>query len=180
MRPNGGNEAIGAPVKRKEDRRLITGAGKYTADVQPGNALFMAVLRSPHARARIINLELNMGRAAPGVAAVLSGKDINSKCRSEFRLSGVQPHMKVKSRFPMAEDVVRYEGEPVAVVLADSAYSAVDALELIVVDYDILPAVVDVEAALENGSPLVHEDLGTNLCAHQSNRRTPNHLRFTP
>ena len=144
----------------------MTGAGKYTADVQPGNALFMVVLRSPHAHAAHVEVQIKDAGAAPGVAAVLSGKDINSKCRSEFRLSGVQPHMKAKSRLPMAEDVVRYEGEPVAVVLADSAYSAIDALELIDVDYDILPAVVDVEAALEEGSPLVHEELGTNLCFH--------------
>lgn len=164
MRPKGASKAIGVPVRRREDRRLITGAGKFTADVHPGNTLFMAVLRSPHAHARILNLDLHISRAAPGVVAVLSGKDINSKCRSEFRLSGVQPHMKAKSRFPMAEDVVRYEGEPVAVVLADSAYSAIDALELIAVDYDILPAVVNVEAALEDRSPLVHEELGTNLC----------------
>ena len=108
MIPEVVSKSIGASVKRKEDRRLITGAGRYTGDVQPANTLFMAVLRSPHAHARILDLDLSISRAAPGVAAVLSGKDINSKCRSEFHLSGVQPHMKAKSRFPMAEDVVRY------------------------------------------------------------------------
>ena len=166
MIPEVVSKSIGASVKRKEDRRLITGAGRYTGDVQPANTLFMAVLRSPHAHARILDLDLSISRAAPGVAAVLSGKDINSKCRSEFHLSGVQPHMKAKSRFPMAEDVVRYEGEPVAVVLADNPYRAKDALDLIVVDYESLPAVVDLEAALADGSPLVHEELGTNLCFH--------------
>ena len=168
MSTNGVSKVIGTSVKRREDRRLITGAGKYTADVQLNNMLFMAVLRSPHPSARILNLDLDISRAAPGVVAVLGGKDINSKCQGEFRLSGVQPHMKAKSRFPMAEEVVRYEGEPVAIVLADNAYSAIDALELIAVDFDILPAVVDVEAALEDGSPLVHEELGTNLCVHSA------------
>ncbi|RUA20062.1 MAG: xanthine dehydrogenase family protein molybdopterin-binding subunit [Chloroflexi bacterium] len=168
MSTNGVSKVIGTSVKRREDRRLITGAGKYTADVQLNNMLFMAVLRSPHPSARILNLDLNISRAAPGVVAVLGGKDINSKCQGEFPLSGVQPHMKAKSRFPMAEEVVRYEGEPVAVVLADNAYSAIDALELIAVDFDILPAVVDVEAALEDESPLVHEELGTNLCVHSA------------
>ena len=166
MVTSGVSKSIGTSVRRKRDRRLITGGARYTGDVQPNDALFMAVLRSPHAHARILNLDVSPGRAAPGVAAVFTGKDINARCRKEFPLSGVKPHMKAKGRLPMAEDLVRYEGEPVAVVLADSPYTAKDALELIGVDYEMLPAVVNVEAALEDGSPLVHEDLGTNQCLH--------------
>ena len=166
MMPRGPNKVIGTAVRRREDLRLMTGGGRYTGDVQPSNALFMAVLRSPHARARILNLDVSQGRTAPGVVAVFTGKDINARCSEEFPLSGVQPHIKAKSRFPMAEDLVRYEGEPVAAVLADSPYHAKDALELIDIDYEMLPAVVDIEAALEEGSPLVHEELGTNQCLH--------------
>ena len=166
MMPRGPNKVIGTAVRRREDLRLMTGGGRYTGDVQPSNALFMAVLRSPRARARILNLDVSQGRTAPGVVAVFTGKDINARCSEEFPLSGVQPHIKAKSRFPMAEDLVRYEGEPVAAVLADSPYHAKDALELIDIDYEMLPAVVDIEAALEEGSPLVHEELGTNQCLH--------------
>ena len=135
MMPRGPNKVIGNAVRRREDLRLMTGGGRYTGDVQPSNALFMAVLRSPHARARILNLDVSQGRTAPGVVAVFTGKDINARCSEEFPLSGVQPHIKAKSRFPMAEDLVRYEGEPVAAVLADSPYHAKDALELIDIDY---------------------------------------------
>ncbi|MCH8893521.1 MAG: hypothetical protein IIB32_08475, partial [Chloroflexi bacterium] len=87
MVTSGVSKSIGTSVRRKRDRRLITGGARYTGDVQPNDALFMAVLRSPHAHARILNLDVSPGRAAPGVAAVFTGKDLSAKCRKEFPLS---------------------------------------------------------------------------------------------
>ena len=159
---------VGASVRRKEDQRLIQGRGQYTADVPMASPLHMAVLRSPHPHARITRLDVSAARRLPGVAAVYTGPEINAMCRAEFRLAGVREHMQAVSRWPAADGAVRYEGEPVAVALARDPYAARDALELIEAEYQPLPAVVDLERALEPGSPLVHEDLGTNLCGESS------------
>ena len=168
MESDGDGKLVGAPVRRKEDFRLIQGEGRYTADVQPRDAATMAVLRSPHAHARIRGIGAGAARNLPGVLAVVTGAELNALCQAELPLAGVREHMKVKSRWPMAADTAKYEGEPVAVVVAVDAYVARDALELVEVDYEPLPAVVDPERALEDGAPLVHHDLGTNLCVGSS------------
>ena len=155
---------VGAAVRRKEDFRLIQGAGRYAGDVQLRDQAVMAVLRSPHARAQIRRVGTAAARVAPGVLAALSGAEFNALCRGQLPLAGVREYMRAVSRWPMAEGVARYEGEPVAVVVARDGYAARDALELIEVDYEPLPAVVDLEGALEEGAPLVHDELGTNLC----------------
>ncbi len=164
----GGNgKLVGASVRRKEDFRLIQGEGRYAGDVQPRDMAVMAALRSPYAHARIRGIETGAARDLPGVVAVVTGAEFNSWCQAQLPVAGVRDYMKVKSRWPMAADVAKYEGEPVAVVVAagdGAAYIAQDALELIEVEYEPLPAVVDPERALEDGAALVHEDLGTNLC----------------
>ena len=166
---NGDNERlVGASVRRKEDYRLIQGEGRYTGDIMPANAAVMLVLRSPHAHARIRSIDAAAARALPGVVAVVTGAEFNAMCAAQLPLAGVLEHMKAVSRFPMAAEVPKYEGEPVAVVVAENAYVARDALELIEVDYEPLPAVVDLERALDAGSPLVHEDMGANLCVNSS------------
>jgi carbon-monoxide dehydrogenase large subunit len=161
---------IGAAVKRKEDPRLITGEGKYTGDVQLSGMTYMAVLRSPHAHARIRRIETARARQQPGVLTVLTGQEVEPHCQMQFRLAGVREGMNTKSRWPMATEVAKYAGEPVAVVVATDRGRAQDALEMIEVDYESLPAVTDLEKAVEGGSPLVHEDLGTNLCVEFSGR----------
>jgi carbon-monoxide dehydrogenase large subunit len=161
---------IGAAVKRKEDPRLITGEGKYTGDVQLSGMTYMAVLRSPHAHAHIRRIETARARRQPGVLMVLTGQEVEPHCQMQFRLAGVREGMNTKSRWPMATAVAKYAGEPVAVVLATSHGRAQDALERIEVDYESLPAVMDLEKAVEGGAPLVHEDLGTNLCVEISGR----------
>lgn len=155
---------IGAAVRRKEDFRLIQGAGRYAGDVQLRDTAALAVLRSPYARARIRRVDTGAAGGAPGVLAAFSGAEINAMCQSQLPLAGVREYMDAVSRWPMAADAVRYEGEPVAVVVAADAYAARDALELIAVDYEPRPAVIDPERALDDDAPLVHEDLGTNLC----------------
>ena len=161
----GGNDKlVGASVRRKEDFRLIQGEGRYAGDIQPRDMAVMAVLRSPHAHARIRGIDGAAAARLPGVLAVVTGAEFNAQCQAQLPLAGVREHMKAVSRWPMAADTAKYEGEPVAVVVAANAYIARDALELVEVDYEPLPAVVDMERGLEDGSPLVHEDLGTNLC----------------
>ena len=162
------SKMVGASIRRKEDFRLIQGEGRYAGDILPRDAAVMLVLRSPHAHARIRSINVDAARALPGVVAVVTGAEFNATCATQLPLAGVGDHMKAVSRWPMAADGARYEGEPVAVVIADDAYIARDGLELIEVDYEPLPAVVDCERGLEDGAPLVHEELGTNLCVTSS------------
>ena len=165
---NGNEKMVGASVRRKEDFRLIQGEGRYTGDIMPRDSAVMMVLRSPHAHARIRSIKADAARDLPGVAAVVTGAEFNATCVAQLPIAGVMEHMKAVSRWPMAADVARYEGEPVAVVVAADAYIARDALELIEVDYEPLPAVVDCERGLDAGAPIIHEELGTNLCVNSS------------
>ena len=160
---------IGARIKRKEDPRLITGQGKFTDDVYPRGAVHMAVLRSPHAHARILNIDTSKAEAYPGIVAVITGAEVNDRCLTTFRLFGVREGMNARSRWPMASDVARYLGEPVVAVVATSLSAAWDAVELTDVSYEALPAVVDMEQAMESDSTLVHPDFSTNVAVHSSN-----------
>ena len=169
MEPSESNgNFVGASVRRKEDFRLVQGEGRYTGDIMPRDSAVMLVLRSPHAHARIRSIDARAARDIPGVLAVVTGAELNAACVRQLPLAGVGEHMNVRSRWPMAAEIARYEGEPVAAVVAEDAYIARDALELIEVDYEPLPAAVDCERALDDGAPLVHEDLGTNLCVNSS------------
>ena len=165
----GGKEKlVGASIRRKEDFRLLQGEGRYSGDILPRDAAVMLVLRSPHAHARILSIDTRAAGELPDVLAVVTGPEFNATCAGELPVAGVREHMKVRSRWPMAADVARYEGEPVAVVVATDAYVARDALELIEVNYEPLPAAINLERALDPDSPLVHEDMGTNLCVNSS------------
>jgi len=155
---------IGASVKRKEDPRLIIGEGRYTTDVELRGMVHMTVLRSPHAHARILGIDTSKARAHPDVLAVLTGAEAKEHWTMKFPLAGVKEGMKAKARWPIAIDVARYVGEPVAAVVATNNGAARDALDLVEVDYQPLPAVVDMEKAAESSSPLVHDELGTNIC----------------
>ena len=154
---------VGSSVKRKEDPRLVMGEGKFTADVQLKGMVHMSVLRSPHAHARILRIDTAQALQHPQVLAVLTGAEVERLCQTEFPLAGVKEGMKAKGRWPMAADVVRYVGEPVAAVAATSLEAALDALEMIEVDYQPLTPVVDMEQAAKPGTQLVHDDLGTNI-----------------
>ncbi len=155
---------VGASVRRKEDFRLIQGEGFYAGDIQLRDAAEMMVLRSPHAHARIEGIEVAAARELPGVLAVVTGSEFNSLCHEQLPLAGVRDHMKAVSRWPMAGDTAKYEGEPVALVVAINGYVARDALDMIEVEYEPLPAVVDPERGLDADAPIIHGELGTNLC----------------
>src|SRR5262249_34324536 len=142
---------MGALAKRKEDPRLITGAGKYTGDVQLRGMTYMAVLRSPHAHAHIRRIDAARALQQPGVLAVRTGHEIAQQCQRQSRLAGVREGMHTKSRWPMATTVAKYGGEPVAVVVATSSVRTQDALAMIEVEYESLPAVLDLEQAVEGG-----------------------------
>ena len=158
------SKMVGARVKRTEDPRMITGTGSYTDDIQLKGSRYMEVLRSPYGHARITRIDISKAVSSPGVVEVLTAKDINSWCKIPFPLFAILDQMHQVDRWPMATDIVRFVGEPVAVVAANSAAAAKDALDLIEVDYEQLPAAVDLESAANPDAPLVHENIGTNLC----------------
>ncbi|KAB2362892.1 xanthine dehydrogenase family protein molybdopterin-binding subunit [Actinomadura montaniterrae] len=155
-------QEMGSPRKRSEDARLITGRTRWTDNMAPAGTLYVAFLRSPHAHARIAGVDVEAARSRPGVVAVFSGADFADEQGALPCAWVVTEDMKHPDHPPMAVDEVRYVGEPVACVVARDRYAAFDALEEIDVDYEPLPAVVDMEAAVADGADLVHEGLGTN------------------
>ncbi|MGW6935103.1 xanthine dehydrogenase family protein molybdopterin-binding subunit [Lentzea sp. NPDC054927] len=155
---------IGKARLRKEDARLITGQTRWTDNLQLTGMLHMSVLRSPVAHARITNIDCSRATAMPGVAVVLTGEDFAAEQGSLPCAWPITEDMKSPPAPAMAVDQVNFAGEAVALVIADSAYHAADALAAIDVDYDELPVVLDMNEALQDND-LVHPDLGTNKCA---------------
>jgi carbon-monoxide dehydrogenase large subunit len=154
--------AVGRSVRRKEDHRLLTGRGKYAADFRLPGMLHAAVLRSPHPHARLGAIRGETALALSGVVAIVTGKDLASVGCIPVRL-GQRASAIGCLQPPLARDKVRYVGEPVALVIAESRYLAEDALDLMEVDYDPLPAVPDARRALEPGSPVLHEAATGNV-----------------
>ncbi len=168
---------IGASIRRKEDGRLLTGAGRYVDDWQLPNTLHLAILRSPHAHARIRRVDLTAARARPGVVAAVDGRTAHArlggiptgarKQAERAKLDAAAPGtviaLATETQPLMAADKAHYVGEPVALVLADSRYAAEDALDHVVVDYEPLPVVTGAEAASQPDAPRVHDDLPDNL-----------------
>jgi aerobic carbon-monoxide dehydrogenase large subunit len=156
---------VGTAVPRKEDAALLTGRGTFIANLTLPGTVHMAVVRSPYAHARINGVDVEAARAAEGVVAALSGADLAGDWQGSLPCAWpVTEDIKMPPHYPLATDKVRYQGDGVAVVIAESAALAQDAAELIEVDYEPLDPAVDVVAALEDGAPLVHDDLGTNEC----------------
>jgi aerobic carbon-monoxide dehydrogenase large subunit len=155
---------IGAPIRRREDFRLLTGRATFTDDIKLPQMLHAAILRSPHAHARITGLDPAQAQAIPGVVAVLTFQDIAALAKPIpvrlYPLPGLERFL----QYPLAHDRVRYVGEAVAVVVAESRYIAEDALDIMDVTYEPLPAVTDVGEALEN-RVVIHEEAGSNLAA---------------
>ena len=158
---------FGSGIRRREDPRLITGQSSYTDDISLNGLVHAAILRSPHGHARITSIDTSAAKSAPGVVAVYTGADIEGKL-SPIPCAWVVPDSDVKAvAYPaIAKDVVRYVGDAVAVVVADTRIQAEDALELINVGYEVLPSVVNAEAALQEGAPQLHEDAPNNQAFH--------------
>ncbi|HEU0002260.1 MAG TPA: xanthine dehydrogenase family protein molybdopterin-binding subunit [Ktedonobacteraceae bacterium] len=151
--------------RRTEDYRLITGHAFYVDDLRPPEGrpatLHMAVVRSPYAHAELKNIKMDAAKALSGVVAVFAGEELVSDMRPMDTIP--LPGLKKPERRPLALGRVRYAGDPVAVVLAESLSIAEDARDLIEVDYEPLPSVTDPEAALAAGAPLLYDDFGTNM-----------------
>jgi len=160
---------IGAAVRRKEDRRFITGAGQYVDDINRPNQLYAYMVRSPVAHARIAGVDTADALAVPGVVAVLTGADMAADgigglpCGWGVNNKDGSP-MAEPGHPPLATEAVRHVGGQVAVVLASSRALARDAGELVAVDYDDLPVVANLEAASADGAPLVWEEAPGNIC----------------
>ncbi|HEY7678049.1 MAG TPA: xanthine dehydrogenase family protein molybdopterin-binding subunit [Candidatus Methylomirabilis sp.] len=160
---------FGQRIKRREDPRFLTGTGRYVADLQVPGTVHAAILRSPHAHARIVRVDVGEARRAPGVLFAGTARDLGPFARP---LPQVVPHPALRSAMPMplAVDRVRFAGEAVAVVVAGDRYQAEDALEHIRVEYEPLPAVANPAKALAPDAPVLHEALGDNLAARWSVR----------
>jgi 2-furoyl-CoA dehydrogenase large subunit len=155
---------VGQSSKRVEDPRLLTGKGRFIDDLEPvANIAHAAILRSPHAHARIVSTETSAAREAPGVLGVLTGEDVQ-RLSKPFPLAVTVP----VNYYSVAVERVRYAGEPVAVVVAENRYMAEDAAELIEVEYEVLPVVLDPEEALEPDAPLLHDEVGSNVGNHRT------------
>ena len=155
---------IGAPVRRKEDRRFLTGRGQFVDDVKLPNALHAAIVRSPHAHARIMSIDTGPALEMPGVVAVFTFEDIAATLEPRpipVRLRAYSDLMRFL-QYPLAHGKVHYVGDPVAVVLAESRYLAEDGAEAVEVVYEPLPALVDVKESLK-GETVIHEAQGTNV-----------------
>ena len=153
---------IGQPLRRREDFKFITGKGRYTDDIKVQGMLHMAILRSPHAHAVIKHVDLSAAKAAPGVRLALSGSDLAGKIGSIVP-NWIMPGTKVPDRTVVAIDRVRFVGECVALVVAETQAMAYDAVDLIEVDYETLAAVTDEEAAIFDGAPQLHDNVPNNI-----------------
>ena len=155
---------VGAPVKRREDAPLLTGRGTYVDNMTPVGTVFMVVVRSPYAHARAAKLDLDAARASEGVVAVFSAADLQGDWKAAMPCAWpVTEDMKSPPHYPLT-DVARYQGDGVAVVVAESRAQAKDTAELVEIDWEPLDAIVDVAKALDDGASLAHPDLGTNEC----------------
>ena len=162
--------AVGRSMRRKEDQRLLTGRGKYAADFRLPGMVHAAVLRSPHAHARLGAIRARAALDLPGVVAVVTARDLGDIGRIPVRL-GPRPSIVACLQPPLARDKVRYVGEPVAFVVADNRYIAEDALELLEVDYEPLAAVADARTAVAREAPVLHEAIEGNVVATLDTRR---------
>lgn len=146
---------VGAAVLRKEDPNLLTGRGTFTDDLHPSGTVYMALVRSPEAHARILAIDTTEAAGMSGVRGVWSLADLGDV--------PLLPGVPGLQRAVLADGVVRFAGEPVAVVVADDRYLATDAAEAVSVDYEPLPPAASVEAALAEGAPVLHEAVGGNV-----------------
>lgn len=159
---------VGQPVKRIEDRRLVTGQGRYTDDVMPGEGLHVAFLRAPFAHARMTHLDLEAARTAPGVHLVASQADLDANgvrditCRQWVEFPDGSP-MKATTKPAMVRDLNRHAGDIVAMVVADSREEARNAVDLIEMDFDPMDAVTDIYASMADGAPQLHPEYPNNV-----------------
>jgi carbon-monoxide dehydrogenase large subunit len=166
---------LNARVRRNEDARLLTGRARFVDDVHLAGMVHVAFVRSEHAHARLQQVDVSAARRRPGVVAAFTFADLGAYGGPAPLLVPPPPIpglvFHACTHRPLAQDKVRYAGEPIAMIVADSRYIAEDALRDVRVDLEPLDAVVDLEAALASGAPRVHEHLDSNLAAHVVQRK---------
>ncbi|HYU16008.1 MAG TPA: xanthine dehydrogenase family protein molybdopterin-binding subunit, partial [Candidatus Acidoferrum sp.] len=160
-RPEG--RTVGQPVKRVEDGRLLVGQGRFVDDLHLPRMVHAAFVRSPHAHALIRGVDVRRAAALRGVVAVLTAEEAARLCRPWRGILTDYTGMKSALQYPLALDRVRYVGEPVVAIAAPDRYLAEDACDLVEIDYEPLPPVVDPEAAMLPDAPVIHEELGDNI-----------------
>lgn len=158
---------IGKPLARKEDKRLVTGQGRYLDDIVVPGALHVSFVRSPHAHARILGISADAARDLPGVTGVFTGEDLD-KWTNRLRLAPPIEGLHPTEIATLPIGKVRFHGDPVAVVVARDRYVAEDAAELVEVEYEVLPAIASLEGAFAPDAALVDETLPSNLVSHQT------------
>ena len=154
--------AVGRPMPRPNARRAATGRGRYVADLGFKRLVDVAFVRSPYAHARIEAIETGEAMAQPGVVAVLTGADLAERTSPWIGTMKNAPSLLSVPQYGMAVDCARWQGEPVAAVVAEGRARAEDAVEHVRIEWEELPAVADVETALDEGTPVLHPSLGTN------------------
>src|SRR5467141_1348953 len=152
---------FGKSIKRREDPRFITGKGNYTDDLRLPGMTYAAFVRSPHAFAGIKKIDISKATKHPGVVAVFTGKDMTGV--NSLPCGWLLPDLKVPPHMPLASDAARYVGDPVAIVIAESQTAALDAAELVAVDWDAKPSVTRTDKAAAKGSAQVHEVAPSNV-----------------
>jgi aerobic carbon-monoxide dehydrogenase large subunit len=155
---------FGASIRRREDPRLITGQATYTDDLRLPGMVYACIVRSPHAHARIVEIDVEAARRQPGVVAVLTGRDLQGKL-NPIPTAWLIPNSDLKTppHPALALDRVRYAGDGVAVVVAEEPYTARDAAALVRVEYEPLPAIVNQERAVDSGAPQLHPEAPNNV-----------------
>ena len=154
---------VGQPVRRVEDPRFLQGKGNYVANISLPHMVHLAIKRSPYGHARIKKIDTRKAKALPGVVAVFTGKDLVDGGCGALPCGWNVPDIKVPAHYPLTMDKVRHVGDGVAVVAAEDPHIAYDARDLIHVDYQPLPAVIDARAATEKNAPRVHDDVPDNI-----------------
>src|SRR5687768_9006111 len=172
--PAAAAQYVGGGVLRKEDPELVTGHARYVDNMSLPGMLWVGVVRSPFAHARINSVDVSRAREMPGVTAAFSGEDLAGEWAAGLPCAWpianrsfpdpTTEDPRAPDHWPLATDKARHAGDPVAVVVAESRALAADAIEAVDVDYDPLDPVLDVEDALKTEAPVVHEDLGDNRC----------------
>lgn len=163
-RPGAGNGYVGQAMRRKEDPRMITGTGRYVDDIAPPGTLHVAIVRSTEAHAAITSIDVSEAREHPNVVAVVTGDDLADDFEGGVPMVWAPPGVEINTpdHWPLKRGEVKCVGDPVAAVVATDRYTAADAAEKVILEYDPKPAVVDPDRALEDGSPLVWDQFGTN------------------
>ena len=155
--------AIGARIPRRELKRLLSGHGRYIDDIKLPRMLHACFVRSPHPHAKVLSVDIEAARNAPGVAAVLTAADINPRCEPFVGVALHRPGHRSAPQSLFAGDVAVWQGQPVVMVTADSRAQAEDAAELVAIGWDPLPAVGDQLQAIAPGAPVIHASLGDNV-----------------